>query len=240
MILQKLKKNKLITLVILLYGTLLLIAPDKGIQALGNSSYYLKEMLQIMPVIFVLTVVIDTWIPKETISNKLGDHSGLLGKLLSFVLGSVSAGPIYAAFPICKILLKKGASVVNIIIILSSWAVIKVPMLANEAKFLGLEFMASRWILTVLSILAMAYISGLIIKKEDITLEEVQESSRQILEVKSAYCIGCGICVTIAPDYFELKDKKGYLKSFPEENDTLDAIRVAIDKCPTKAIQFYG
>ena len=31
--------------------------------------------------------------------------------------------------------LKKGASISNIVIILSAWAVIKVPMLANEAKF---------------------------------------------------------------------------------------------------------
>ena len=40
----------------------------------------------------------------------------------------------------------------SIIIILSSWAVIKIPMLLNEAKFLGAKFMIIRWLLTVIAI----------------------------------------------------------------------------------------
>jgi uncharacterized membrane protein YraQ (UPF0718 family) len=64
-----------------------------------------------------------------------------------------------------KSLLKKGASISNIVIILSAWAVIKVPMLANEAKFLGVNFMAVRWVLTVTAIFVMAYMVGKIVKK---------------------------------------------------------------------------
>jgi hypothetical protein len=55
-------------------------------------------------------------------------------------------------------LLDKGASLRNVIIILSSWAVIKLPMLVNEAKFIGLHYVAVRWILTTLSIYLMATI----------------------------------------------------------------------------------
>jgi hypothetical protein len=40
----------------------------------------------------------------------------------------------------------------NLVIILSAWAVIKVPMLLNELKFLEFEFMAVRWVLTVIAI----------------------------------------------------------------------------------------
>jgi hypothetical protein len=39
-------------------------------------------------------------------------------------------------------------SISNIVIILSTWAVIKVPMLLNESKFLGTKIMFNRWVLT--------------------------------------------------------------------------------------------
>ncbi|MCK5764148.1 MAG: hypothetical protein KAH05_08515 [Clostridiales bacterium] len=80
------------------------------------------------------------------------------GYFFSFVIGSISAGPIYASFPIVKLLMKKGVSVGNTVIIISSWAVIKVPMLINEVKFLEFEFMALRWVLTIAAILIMSQI----------------------------------------------------------------------------------
>lgn len=125
----------------------------------------------IMPVIFLLTALIEAWVPKEMIMEYLGDESGLKGSFISLLLGSVSAGPIYAAFPVCKTLLKKGASISNIVVILSAWAVIKIPMLANEAKFLSPKFMAVRWILTTISIIIMGYIISKLVKREDIPME---------------------------------------------------------------------
>jgi uncharacterized membrane protein YraQ (UPF0718 family) len=240
MIVKKIKNNKLMFAVGLIYIILLLFFPQKGMMAVKNTSYYLMEMLQIMPVIFALTVAIEAWVPKEVITKRLGNNSGIVGNILSLILGSISAGPIYAAFPICKMLLKKGASVVNIVIILSSWAVIKVPMLANEAKFLGLEFMYTRWILTVISIFVMAYISSLVVKKEDISGVEIVEHSKGSFEIKAAYCVGCGICAELVPEYFEMYESKGRFKSVPTEKEAIEAIQGAIEKCPTKAIRYYG
>lgn len=117
---EKLNKNKLVFLVALIYLILLLFFPEKGIEALNRTKYFLLEMVQILPVIFMLTVVIEAWIPKEVIVKRFGENSGFTGNVLSLVLGSISAGPIYAAFPISKMLLKKGASITNIVIILSS------------------------------------------------------------------------------------------------------------------------
>ena len=39
-------------------------------------------------------------------------------------------------------------------------------MLANEAKFLGVEYMAVRWALTVTAIFLMAFITGIFVKKK--------------------------------------------------------------------------
>lgn len=111
-------------------------------------------MFLIMPVIFVLTALLDTWVHEaDDYKISWARRSKVKGTILSFVLGGISAGPIYAAFPFCVMLHKKGASIKNIVIILSSWAVIKAPMLLNEVKFLGVKFMAVRWVLTVIAIL---------------------------------------------------------------------------------------
>jgi uncharacterized membrane protein YraQ (UPF0718 family) len=229
------KNNKLLFLVALIYAVIFIILPDKGIKSVGNSVYYLIEMLQVLPVIFLLTVVIEALIPKELIMRGFGENSGFKGNLLALLLGSISAGPVYAAFPIGKSLLGKGSSISNIVIILSSWAVIKVPMLANEAKFLGVSFMAVRWVLTVIAIFVMAYIVGVFVKKKDMPIEA---NKQVMLEIKEEYCIGCGLCVKLLPDYYEMKDKKAVVKMTPEGEKIAQAVWESADKCPTKAIVF--
>jgi len=229
------RKNKLIVLVTLVYSALFILSPDKAIKSIENSVYYLLEMLQVLPVIFLFTVVIEALIPKEMIMRGFGEKSGLKGNLLALLLGSISAGPIYAAFPISKALLGKGASISNIVIILSSWAVIKVPMLANEAKFLSIHFMIVRWMLTVLAIFVMANITGMLVKKKDLPAEEAIVNS---LEIREGYCIGCGICVKMHPDYYEMKDNKALVIKAPESKEALKMIHASIEKCPSKAIIF--
>ena len=87
-------RNKLLVLVAAVYAVLFLVAPQKAISAFQSSLYYLWEMVQVLPVIFVFTVVIEAWIPKSVIMKGLGEKSGVRGWLLSLALGSLSAGPI--------------------------------------------------------------------------------------------------------------------------------------------------
>ncbi len=228
-----------LTLVITTYIVLGILMPSKAIQSLNNSLYYIKEMLLIMPVILILTSLIEGWVPKKSIENALGEGSGFKGFIFSFLLGSFSAGPIYAAFPVCKMLLKKGASVASIVIILSTWAVIKIPMLANESKFLGPKFMAIRWVLTTISIFIMAYITSRLLKKEDIPMDDVLTNEGDlVLNVNKQYCIGCGLCTKISPETFVMGNKKAKVIikiSKLEENEN---IKASIGKCPAKAIGY--
>lgn len=238
-ILGKVKKNKLLVTVFLAYIALFILMPDKANSSVKNSMYYVIEMFQIMPVIFILTSIIEAWVPKEVIMNGFGEKSGIKGTVFSFLLGSFSAGPIYAAFPVCKMLLKKGASVSNVVIILSAWAVIKLPMLANEAKFLGVKFMGLRWILTVTAILVMAYIVSIFVKKENIPIEE-EEVLKEItgVAIKKQYCVGCGVCGKLAPKYFEIVDKKAKYKNVILTKKEIEELKPIIDKCPVKAMIF--
>jgi len=224
------RKNKVIFLVVAVYILTLLMDRNLFGSAVENTSYFLIEMVQVMPVIFVLTVVIDVWIPRETITKSLGDTSGLKGSLLSFLFGSVSAGPIYAAFPITLMLFKKGASIKNVVIIISSWAVIKVPMLANEAKFLGTQFMMTRWFLTVIAIYIMSVIINTLIEKEDIIVNETKQLS---VKLDRGRCIVCGQCVKKAPNHFSVEHNQ--LKVIADYQAA--SLSEAIKLCPVNAIK---
>ncbi|MCY6958469.1 permease [Clostridium sp. ZC22-4] len=238
LIIKKIKNNMFLTLVFIVYVLLTIFIPEKAFQSFNNSLYYMKEMLIIMPVILLLTSLIEAWVPKKTIENALGEKSGAKGILFSFLLGSFSAGPIYAAFPVCKTLLKKGANVLNIVIILSAWAVIKVPMLANESKFLGPKFMAVRWGLTTIAILIIAWISSKIVKKEEIPVKESMEKEEAVLNVNNKFCIGCGLCTKVSPNHFIMEDKKAKVNKKILKTQEDEKIRYVIDKCPAKAIEY--
>lgn len=238
-IIEIIKKNKLLTGVSAVYIILFIAMPDMAYLSGKNSMYYIIEMLQILPVIFILTSIMEAWVPREVIVNGFGENSGLKGGVFSFLLGSFSAGPIYAAFPICKMLLKKGASIANVVIILSAWAVIKVPMLANEAKFLGIQFMGFRWMLTVISILIMAYLIAVFVKKEDIPFQGEQKLSKIIgIDIKEQYCIGCGLCEKLSPQHFEMVGSKAKWRKKSLDAAQAGELGTVIEKCPAKAIRF--
>lgn len=233
---QTIKKNKLPFVVGCIYLLLLLFATDKAVLAVKNSMYYIKEMLQIMPVVFILTSLIEAWVPKKVIMNAFGEKSGIRGTVLSLALGSLSAGPIYAAFPVCKTLLRKGATISNIVIILSSWAVIKLPMLANEAKFLGIRFMGIRWVLTTIAIMIMAYIISLLVKKETIPDLEEEIVDKNGIEIKEEYCIGCGLCSKICPEVFLLEAGKAKVLETEVKQEFLSRLEKLVEKCPAQSI----
>ena len=122
----------------------------------------------------------------------------------------------------------------NIVIILSSWAVIKFPMLLNEVKFLGVKFMAVRWILTVIAIVIFSWIASKIVKRRGSTTRTTFEPEGVIINRNA--CMGCSLCVKNYPELFEISSKTTVIKyDFP-----IDEIKLkkAIDNCPVKAIQF--
>lgn len=234
MILKRIKDNLFLFTIILAYGLISIINPSMGLASVKNSGYYIKEMLMIMPVIFVLTALLDLWVPKEKIMQFLGRDAKAKGLLLAFVIGSVSAGPIYAAFPMCTMLHKKGASIRNIVVILSSWAVIKIPMLLNEAKFLGLRFMIVRWLLTVAAIIIFSWLADKIIKDEDLPQGEAQKLG---VSINKEACIGCRICVEIYPELFEMKAKKAFVKDYDDREIDSERLKKTMMDCPVKAIE---
>ena len=230
-----LKRNKTLFLAIFIYIAIAIMMPDKIGKVFENSLYYFKELFEVIPLILLLTAMIDAWIPQELIGDKIGSGAGIKGYALSLLIGSVSAGPIYAAFPVTKMLYKKGAGLSNVTIILSAWAVIKLPMLINETKFLGFNYMITRWIITIFAIMIIGTIVGKLVKREDVDKNIKLDKQKELIEVDKAYCIGCGICAKLEPKHFEIINKKAIAKKIDEAN--MDDIKNIAKKCPVKAIK---
>lgn len=137
---------------------LLFTAPEIGQSAFRLTAANLTEMLSILPPIFLLLGLMDVWIPRETMMKYMGRDAGLRGGLLAFAMGSAAAGPLYAAFPVSGMLLKKGVTLSNVFIFIGAWSTTKIPMLLFEASSLGWKFTAIRLLCSIAGILMISFL----------------------------------------------------------------------------------
>lgn len=119
---------------------LLRLAPAIGTKAVQTAGMNLREMLLLVPPIFIIMGLLDVWVPKEAMMKVLGHESGWLGLFVAFILGTAAAGPLYVAFPIGLLLLKKGARLANVIFFLGVWGSTKLPVLLYELASFGATF----------------------------------------------------------------------------------------------------
>jgi Predicted permeases len=156
----------LITLVLL--GLMFIFKFDAGLRATDIIIYSFKEILLVLPPIFILIGLLDVWVPKETMIKYMGEGSGFKGILLAFFFGTVAAGPLYGAFPVAAVFMKKRVKFSNIVILMGAWSTTKIPMILFEISSLGFKFALSRLAINILVIIIIAYVMGALIKKEDV------------------------------------------------------------------------
>ena len=91
----------------------------------------------------------------------------LLGIIIVFILGSVAAGPLYAAFPIAAVLMKKGAKFSNVLIFIGAWSTTKIPMFLFEMSAMGIKFTVTRLLIDIPGIIIIAYAIYFMISKKE-------------------------------------------------------------------------
>lgn len=131
--------------------------PSIGQTSVKITAGNVKEMLSVIPPIFILLGLLDVWVPKEIMIKYMGENSGFKGILLAFLLGSAAAGPLYAAFPVAQILLKKGSKFSNVLIFIGAWSTTKIPLLLFEGSALGWKFTGLRFVINIFGIALIAY-----------------------------------------------------------------------------------
>lgn len=138
------------------FAGFILILPGYREKSLSMIVFQTKTMFLVIPPIFILLGLLDVWVPREKMMKYMGPGSGIKGGALAFLLGSFAAGPLYGAFPVAAVLMKKGASFVNIMILIGAWSTTKIPMLLFEMSALGVRFALSRLSIDIVGIIIIA------------------------------------------------------------------------------------
>jgi len=154
-----------------------LVFPDIGLKSLELTKQNIIEMVSVIPPIFVLLGLLDVWVDRATMMKYTGKGSGIKGVLLAFFLGSAAAGPLYAAFPVAGVMLKKGSSLFNVFVFIGAWSTTKIPMLTFEAASMGPTFMLVRLGLSIIGILIIAAVTEKSLNQQQ--QDEVYEISQQ-------------------------------------------------------------
>ncbi len=134
---------------------------------------FFKEMIFLLPAMFILIGLFDVWIPRERVQKHIGESSGIKGILLVMFLAFIQVGPLYAAFPVAYLLWKKGCSATNVFIYLSAFTTAKIPMLTFEIGFLGLKFSLLRVLLTIPVFVLIGIIMGRYFNRNNCKIKKV-------------------------------------------------------------------
>lgn len=156
----------LTTLALLLI--VLFVHAETAYKAVNTAGFTLVQMLLIVPPVFILLGLLDEWVPREYFMQFMGDNSGIVGIVLAFIIGSAAAGPLYAAFPIATVLMKKGVKFTNILIFLGAWSTTKIPTLVFEMSTLGPRFTLTRLAVNIAGVTAISYLLSYLHTEEQI------------------------------------------------------------------------
>ena len=150
---------------LVVYGILLAIMPDKASLALKSSGNIFLNMLLPLSLVFVLMLLLNLFLKPAQIARFLGRGAGIKGILLSVAAGIISTGPIYAWYPLLKELRVKGAGNSPIAIFLYNRAV-KPFLLPVMIAYFGWEYVLILTVLTVLGSIAIGYSLNALMKEE--------------------------------------------------------------------------
>lgn len=134
------------------------IDAEKAWLGFGHTWRGVIEMLGFLPPIFILLGLFDVWVDRETVMRLMGSDSGLKGSVLAFLLATLAAGPLYMAFPVAGVLLKKRAGLFQIFVFIGTWAIAKLPMLLFEVSCFGFSYTLLRFVCNIAAIAGIAWL----------------------------------------------------------------------------------
>lgn len=162
--------KRYIFFIVLILLTIIITIFNKeiGVKSFKIAFTSFKQMIEVVPPIMVMLGLMDVWIPRETMMKYMGDNSGIRGIFISILIGSIAAGPMYAAFPFAKVLLNKKVKFSNIIIFMNAWCVMKISTLIFEFSSLGYKFTLARLFIDIPGVIIMGYLVEVMMPKNEL------------------------------------------------------------------------
>ena len=164
---KNLKKFRMFIVASIIILVTYIFSIETGLKAIDTVWISFKEMITILPPIFVLMGLLDEWVPKDVMSKYMGEGSGLKGVLISIFIGSAAAGPLYGAFPVAAVFMKKGVKLTNIFIFIGAWSTTKIPMFLFELSSMGSKFAITRLIISIPGIFIISYLLNYLLNEKD-------------------------------------------------------------------------
>jgi uncharacterized membrane protein YraQ (UPF0718 family) len=149
--------------VVLLYGVLYLLFPEKMLVALRRSGSMFANILIPLGLVFLILFFINLFINPGQVVRLFGKRSGVKGVFFATVAGILSMGPIYAWYPLLKELRQKGAKDSLLAIFLGNRAV-KPFLMPIMISYFGLHYVLILTLFTIGGSLALGSIVGALVK----------------------------------------------------------------------------
>ena len=150
--------------VLVFYGILCAIDPNKALMALKTSGNVLLYVALPLAFVFTVMLVLNLFVNPAQIVRLFGKGANIKGIALSLLAGIISMGPIYAWYPLLKNLREKGAGTGPIAIFLYSRAV-KPFLLPVMIAYFGWVYVVILTVLTVFASIAIGCFMSVLMKK---------------------------------------------------------------------------
>lgn len=151
------KKYRLFFVVIVVNFFASFYYPRVGKEILVFTGKNVINFLFMLTPIFICIGLLDVWVERETMIKIMGEKSGIQGVLVAFLLGVVTAVPLYALLPVSGMMLKKGCKIANVLIFICSCASIRIPLLLFEVSSMGWKFTIIRFIVNIFVVIIIAF-----------------------------------------------------------------------------------
>lgn len=153
--------------VLVLNVCLLIWFPRTGQASLAFTGKTVLTFLVNLPPVFVCIGLLDVWVERESMIRIMGERSGVWGVTVSFLLGTVTALPLYALLPVAGMLIRKGSRIMNVLVFLCTSVSVRIPLLLFEISSLGFAFTAVRCGANIGIILLTAFLIDRILSGQD-------------------------------------------------------------------------
>jgi uncharacterized membrane protein YraQ (UPF0718 family) len=138
-----------------MYAVCAAVAPETAMRAARALTELGLRVLPVLLFVFFLLFLIELFIDRKWILQHLGRAAGMGGWALTITCGVLSAGPLFAWYPLLADLRAKGMSNAFLAAFLYSRA-LKLPLLPLMAHYFGLAYT----VLFSVSILAASVLTG--------------------------------------------------------------------------------
>ncbi|AYO29254.1 permease [Biomaibacter acetigenes] len=125
-----------------------------------------KSFMNILPAfagVLALVGLALTILTPEIISRIIGANTGIIGMIITSIIGAITLIPGFVAFPLAASLLQKGAGIMQIAVFVSTLMMVGVVTMPLEIKYFGKKEAVLRNLFAYIFSFIVAFIIGMVV-----------------------------------------------------------------------------